>query len=62
VNISKRISVNLTGKVIDFLKVINWYGKGGSKRNTDWLCQCACGEQCVKSRPFLTSKTKEKKN
>jgi hypothetical protein len=61
-NISKRISVDLTDKVIDFLTVVKWHGVGGAKRNTEWLCQCACGEQCIKSRSFLTSKTREKKN
>jgi hypothetical protein len=60
-SIPKKVSVDLTGATVDLLKVIKWYGVGGPKSNTEWLCQCACGEQCVKSRSFLTSKTKEKK-
>lgn len=52
--------IDLTGKVIDFLKVIRW-NNAGHKGNTEWLCECACGTICIKSYSFLCSIRKSKK-
>lgn len=59
---SNRVTVNLTGKAIGFLKVLAWNGSTGPKRDSEWHCQCKCGEICIKSRSYLTSKTKIKKS
>lgn len=60
--ISKKIKIDLTGKSIGKLRVLRLHGKGGTKCNTEWLCVCACGQQCIKSRSLLTSKTQQEKN
>ena len=56
-----RITVDFTGKVIDYLTVVKWHGIGGAKCDTEWSCQCACGEQCIKRRSFLSNKIIGKK-
>ncbi len=55
-----QVVIDLTDKVIDFLKVVRWYG-AGHKGNTEWFCECTCGITCIKSYSHLSSKTKTKK-
>jgi hypothetical protein len=55
------VSVDLSGKKIDFLSVIRWHGVGGKKSDTEWSCKCACGKNCVKKRSFLTQITQGQK-
>lgn len=56
-----QIVVDLTGEIIDSLKIICWE-KAGIKGNTQWLCKCDCGLVCVKSLSYLRSKKKSPKN
>ncbi len=57
----RKISVDFTGKVIDYLSVVKWHGIGGAKGDTEWLCRCECGELCIKRRSFLSNKIIGKK-
>lgn len=52
------ITVNFTGNKIGLLRVTKWYGPCGLKRDNEWLCQCSCGKNYIKSRYILTNATK----
>ena len=56
-----QIVVDLKGKIIDSLKVIQWKN-AGHHGDTAWECLCACGAKCIKCYSYLVSKTKYKKS